>query len=75
MNTFYAGHFNVDIEITGDGPFVARGTLRPLWSQEPLRSVLGQGATEAEAVAAARELANAAATEMSLMERYRRYID
>jgi len=26
-------------------------------------------------VAAARELANAAATEMSLMERYRRYID
>ena len=75
MQTYDVGHFKVDIEVSGTGPFKAVGFLRPHESMEPLNSVIAEGATESEAVSSAREKASLAAAKMSFDPRYRRHID
>lgn len=75
MTTYSAIHFNVYIETSGTDPFVARGFVHPQKSMEPLRQVFGEGATKAEAIAAARQMADLAASEMWLDPRYKRHID
>jgi len=75
MTTYPAFHFNVSIEVSGTGPYVARGFVHPQKSMQPLRQVLGEGATEADAIAAARRQAGLEASEMWGDPRYKRYID
>ncbi|MCU1021448.1 hypothetical protein [Stenotrophomonas maltophilia] len=75
MTIYPAGHFNVSIETSGTGPYFARGFVHPQKSKEPLRQVFGEGATESEAIAAARQEAGAAASELWLDPRYRHHID
>lgn len=75
MKTYPAGPFNVAIGTSAASPFEAVATIQPQNSMQPLRTVMAEGATEFEAEAAALKLAQAAAAEMWLDPRYRRYVD
>ena len=75
MKTYECGHFQVEVTITGAGPFTAVGILQPYGSLQPLRRVDAEGSTEAEAETAVLKLARAAAAEMFFDDRYKRYID
>ncbi|MGE8211390.1 MAG: hypothetical protein ACN6RH_17985 [Stenotrophomonas rhizophila] len=75
MTMHDVGQFRVDIEISGNGPFMAVGFLRPYKSMEPLQRVEACGETEDEARNAALELAQTESSKMWLSGRYRHLID
>ncbi|RIA19233.1 hypothetical protein DFO63_4357 [Stenotrophomonas sp. AG209] len=73
--TYPVGHFNVEIETFGTGPFEAVGFIQPQRTNEPLDRIVAKGATAQEAVEAALEKASVASAGLWLAGKNRRHID
>lgn len=72
MKKYHAGPYDIDVRISGDGPFRARAFVRPQNSLKVLEYADAEGETAEAAEAAAVEGARAAAVGLP---NDRRYVD